>query len=990
MTGMPRRVSSPDFVGRAEELAILQRAMNRAAQEETAVVLIGGEAGVGKTRLVREFSSHARATGARVVVGSCVPLAEGLMPYAAVVDILRDVGPALVRSADPSGLLSRLVEEPSGAISTSDPAPRDFARGRLLASLHGLCLALSEEAPIVAIFEDLHWADASTRDALAFLARQSAGCRLFLVATYRDDELPGTHPLWPLLAETQRAGADHIELRPFGRAEVVDQLRGILRAEPDDELVDLILSRSDGNPFFAEELLAAGAGHEPLPGSLRNLLLERVHGLPAAARDVVHVAAVAGRRVDHRLLMLVARKPEDELLAHIRAAVERQVLVPVPSTDSYAFRHALVREAVYDGLLAGERIRLHREYAEALSDDPRLSAAGVASAAAELAYHWTAARDDARALEASVRAGLAAEHSFAFAEAHRHFERALDLWSEDQTAIEQAGLDLVDIHRHTAEMAYLAGSLDRAVALCQRGIEYADDDCCRAGLMHERLGRYLTVSGHDEESVLAAYRQAVRLVPDEPSRDRARVLAAMGQALMLATRYDESRRYAEAAVALARQVGDAARSEESHALCTLGVLLTRAGEAEQSVAALRTALAVARDAEVMDDIHRAYANLSDALRAQGEFEQSEAIAMEGVEVAGRYGVPGTIGVFLLGNALHAMFCSGRWDEAERRLRLAGAVAPGGVLSANLHAAAAELTTARGRFAEADQHLEAATGEMTFSAHAEMSAELCAREAELAAWRNDRAEVRRRVAKGLAVLELGQEADIAARLAAVAVRVAADEAQELRAKRGGTGGHSGAEDLAALVAAIEARNCVTPMASGYFAVCQAELSRLATGSDPAPWEAVVAHWDRWGCPYFAAYARWRLAEARLLAGARRELVAEDLATAHNVATRLGAAPLLREIEALLLRARMRLPSPRPEPEPETSPLGLTRREMDVLAMLGAGATNRQISRSLFISEKTVSVHVSHILAKLSVANRGEAAAEAYRMGLIDVGKVAADG
>jgi predicted ATPase len=431
---MGGRMASPTFIGRVEELQVLEAARRRAANGEPAVVLVGGEAGVGKTRLVVELTAR-YADRTRVLTGGCVPVGEGALPYAPIIEMLRallvDLGADAMRGlVGPSwpevARLLPALGEPD-RLGMSDQA----AQARLFELLLGLFGRLSEHQPLVLVVEDLHWADRSTRDLLAFLTRNLQRERILLAATYRNDE-PGQQQLGSYLAELDRGGpVQRLELPRLDQTQTAAQLVGILGASPAAELVDGVFARSEGNPFFTEELLAAvRAGSDELPPTLRDLLRGRVQALPEQARQVLRAAAVAGRRVPHRLLASVAGLDEPDLLGALRVVVDNQLLVTRPNKESYQFRHALLREVVDADLLPGERGRLHANYAQSLTDQPELAGATPAVLAGELAVHWDAAGEPIRALPARIQAGSTAEHIHAFAEAHRHFQRALELWEQ--------------------------------------------------------------------------------------------------------------------------------------------------------------------------------------------------------------------------------------------------------------------------------------------------------------------------------------------------------------------------------------------------------------------------------------------------------------------------------------------------------------------------------------------------------------------------------
>ena len=549
-------MASPTFVGRIDELKTLEAARGRAANGEPAVVLVGGEAGIGKTRLVAELTAHCAADGTRVLVGGCVPVGNGALPYAPIMAALRvllgDVGAGAVRElVGPSWpelarLLPALGEPEAGTAGQA-------AQARLFELLLGLLGRLGQQAPLVLVVEDLHWADASTLDLLAFLVRNLRRERVLLVVTYRNDE-PGQQLLGPHLAELDRGGpVQRLELPRLDQTETAAQLVGILRTAPAAGLVEDIFIRSEGNPFFTEELLAAvRAGSGELPATLRDLLRGRVQALPEQARQVLAVVAVAGRRVSHRLLAAVAGLTDRQLDGALREAVASQLLVTRPGQDGYDVRHALLREVTDADLLPGERARLHAGLAQTLTGRPELADGPPAVAAAELAAHWDAAGDLERALPAAVEAGLAAERAYAFPEALRHYERALELWARVPQAAELSPLDRITLLERAAQAAHLLDEYPRAVELVREALASVDlaADSARAGLLHERLGRYLWMSL--DEAALSAYEEAIRLVPAEPpSAERARVLAGYAQVLYLQARDAEGGRVAEEALAVA-------------------------------------------------------------------------------------------------------------------------------------------------------------------------------------------------------------------------------------------------------------------------------------------------------------------------------------------------------------------------------------------------------------------------------------------------------
>jgi DNA-binding CsgD family transcriptional regulator/tetratricopeptide (TPR) repeat protein len=1001
---MSATLTSPTFVGRSVELARLTEALDRAAAGTPTAVVVGGEAGVGKSRLVGEVVAGARAAGATVLVGGCVELGGEGVPFAPLVEALR----GLVRDLDEPGLarmgpvraeLARLLPElgPLTGAGTraplaGTPDPRSD-QGRLFELLLGLLERLGVEHPAILVVEDLHWADRSTRDLLAFLHRNLRQGRLLLLCTYRSDELHRRHPLRPFLAELERGRrVERLELDRFGRAEVAAQLAGILGAPAPAELATRIHARSGGNAFFVEELAAAAASGSDgeLAPSLRDTLMARIELLGDPTQQVLAVAGAAGARVEHELLAGVAGLPEPELLAGLREAVSAQVLVVDAGDGTYGFRHALVKEAVYAELLPGERTRLHARFAAALA----ARGGDGAGVAAELAWHWYAAHDLERALPAAVEAGLAADRAYAFAEAQRHYERALELWDRvSGDGGPEVGLAKAELLARAAEAAANAGAADRAVALVRGALAEVDagQDPLLAGQLTERLALHLRIAGRP--GAFEAYQEAVALVPPAPTMARARVLAGLGQALMLRARFAEARSVCQEAIEVARAAG--APEVETHALASLGTAIARLDDPDGGLARLWEARRLAAELGAAADEVRACINLSDLLDDLGRPEASVAVASDGLEVARAAGLQRTFGAFLAGNAAASLYHLGRWDEAARLTETTLELVDDEDLnSVTVRGARAVLDAGRGAFEAALGHLQAhrrLTGDMFIAV--QYPPVLAAVEAEVAAWRGRVSEAAAAVAGGLAALQ-GPLVDLrACMLLALGLRVEGDRV-ELAVAR---------QDQDAVADARLVADELLQWARDAFggsgvswrrallATCEAEWTRVLGEVDPRRWQAAVAAWDAAGYPYPAAMARWRAAEALLARRGDRGLAGDLLRQGHATATALGAEPLRRELERLarlgrveLVRAQPAAPPDGQAPEAATAPagadLGLTSRELEVLRLVAEGRSNRQVADALFISVKTASVHVSNILAKLGVASRVEAAAIAHRLGL----------
>ena len=591
---MANRMTSAHFVGRSAQLAELEAALRDAAARRPSLALIAGESGVGKSRLADELVGRARDQGARVLWGDCVELGEGELPYApllgALRPLVRDPDPAV--AALPPALRAGLDSLLPGLGTTSGGEP--VTQARVFEGLLALLETLGEDGPVVLVIEDLHWSDSSTRHFLSFLARSMCGAPLLVVGTYRSDELHRRHPLRPLLAELSRDPTTlMVELPPFTREEMGEQLEGILAAAPDPGLVERMYSRSEGNALFTEEILAAGLdGRGALPPTLRDALMLRVERLSPGAQDLLRWLACQPS-ADHELLTAVVKCEPAELLDSLREATASQIVVILPH-GAYAFRHALLREVVHDDLLPGERTEMHAALARAL--EVRIDAGDAgAFITAQAAHHWQAAGDQPAALTASVRAAAAAERVNAFPEAHSLLERALELWDRVPEPERLAGAPRVEVLQRAASAADAAGVPARQEALLRRALELVDEKAepRHAAKLLDSLSHSLWNLHRQDEAVEVLDRALALLPADEQSSAQAKVLATKAKRRMLQARFGEAEEAARQSLVIARAVGD--RESESRALNALGVSVGGQGDVDAGVEALRDALAIAQD-----------------------------------------------------------------------------------------------------------------------------------------------------------------------------------------------------------------------------------------------------------------------------------------------------------------------------------------------------------------------------------------------------------
>jgi DNA-binding CsgD family transcriptional regulator/tetratricopeptide (TPR) repeat protein len=938
------------FVGRAAELGKLAHALEAAQAGSGATVLVAGEAGIGKTRLASEVAGRARDAGVDVLLGRSIDLVGTELPYQPFAEALRPLGEGRPADGQAAGSQLRVFEE-TLALLTDHAAV----------------------TPVLLVLEDLHWADTSTLDLVVFLAHNLAGWPVLLLATYRADEFSSAERMRRLADGVRRSGSGLVlELGPLAHEELTALLTTRTDASIPATLTDVIVARSEGNPFFAEELLAAAGDQSgELPGRLRDLLLQRVARLGPAAQSVLRLAAAAGRAVGYPLLRALTALPEHDLRESLRQAVEHEVLVPDQATGIFSFRHALLAEAIYARILPGEREELHARLADELSRT-------AAASPGELAPHWAAAGRSREALAASAEAARQAEALFGLAEALAHLERALALWSAVPDAAGLTGFDLAGLCSWTAEIASQTGASLRAIELARRAIDLAGDkDPLRAALLHVHLGVYTYATGSNDAG-LAALEHAVELAPAQPpSPERAQALAALGTGLQMAWRHEESLAVCQQALMLARATG--ARPAELRALTVLGSNLAYLARSDEGLARLSQAVQLAAQSGDPAALQRAYISLTDVLTMLGRPRESAALAETGLKAMRSYGVSTTV---LVANQVEALLAIGDWDEADR----ASAAALRAITSSYpymLLIIRADVEIGRGDFDAARAHLETASATLREDRGLGL---YDAYLAELALWERRWADADAAVDNALAQAQSTEAAQIRVQLCAKGLRAQAELAVLARARRdaGALRDRLGrARQLldGARRAAAEAA-AITPNSAGWLALARAEYERASGSGGPQVWADAATTWERLERPPIAAYCRWRQAEALVAAGASRAEASAPLRDAHAIATRIGAKPLTRELRLLAQRARLDLAPPEAgssdgKPALEEI-LGLTPREADVLALVARGCTNREIATTLVISVKTASVHVSHILHKLDAPSRRDAAAIAHRL------------
>jgi DNA-binding CsgD family transcriptional regulator/tetratricopeptide (TPR) repeat protein len=965
-------------VGRGREIERLEAGLDVAAEDGSAVLLIAGEAGVGKTRLVDELATRAAERGFRVCVGRCVDLGEAIWPLAP----LRDIVASLIGDLDDEALElvlggARRVLAPLVPQLASDRAGETaVASDRLCDLVVGVFQRLAQRAPLLLVVEDLHWADATTRTLFTALARVGRISPLLLVGTFRSDELHRRHPLRPALAEIERRRhCERIEVRPLGRTATAELIAALGGVPADRSDADDIHRRSDGNPFFVEELVAARAsGVGGLPDTLRDVILARAATLDDAAVDVLGVAAAAGPTVAEVLADVCG--VDETALRETLDGLFTTALV-VPDRDEVRFRHELGREVLYDTLLPGQRARVHAELARSVSRrrPERLG---------EIARHWFAAHDAPRALAASVAAGRQALRAGAAAEAEGHLGRALELWDTVGEAGTVAGLDHAALLVETATAAEHARHMEAAIELDLRAVAelHGVDPLREAEVWLQLRDLYRFLNRWDDCAVTVA--RALALLPESPpSSARAEALANAALGEVVANRAVEAEAYARQAIAVAEAVGDADMMVKAY--ITLAAALDLAGDADGALAVALGNLARCGPTISPERMIGVYNALTGALTGVARYDEIAAHAERAVELARRTGLGGPRAGWVAERWVESLVVLGRWSEAEQLVSDLADLLDNPAEEGNLADSWGVALIRQGRVDEARALVEPAKATLARGHVSEVVPWLAAAVVTFAAAEGRHGDIATIVDD---VVDRDQPSVGGnSQLVATAIAAIAD----------GTAGGSAARDGGTRAASIASATRWIEWMEGlehdgrrpsieqrlHRDHARAQRERLRGSLDPQAWAQLAAGWEEIGFRYDAAYARLRHAEA-LLAGtsgrsaSARAAATDVLAGAYGVARELGAAPLLADLEDLARRARLPLPPSESRDRARgddraMTVRGLTSREREVLALLALGRSNGQIAKELFISTKTASVHVSNILRKLDVTNRIEAAA-----------------
>jgi DNA-binding CsgD family transcriptional regulator len=1041
---MAATTPSPRFIGRRAELQSIAVALRDVAAGDPRTIILTGPGGIGVSRLIDETERRVAALPKPFRVVRCRSFAgRSGEPYRPVADALHglvaglsdaELRASIAVGVDAiTGLVPSLASRigPPGVVPTLAPEHR---QARLLESILAFLHRLGDDRPVVLVLEDLHHADAGSRALARFVARVRRPGRLLTILTYQPDELTPGHPLVADLASIDEAMTPptRIELGPLGRDELADLIEGIEGTRPSASLLLLAFERSAGNPLVAEEVLATRRARDGVApgGTLDDLIEARVALLGPECRRLLRLLAPAEQPLTPEELAAVStayesgrhgvpprsatrpRRGTGGLDADLAAGLEdaRRHGLVVDIDGGLMVRHERIGRAIIADLLPEHRRRVNVALANALAERPAVAA-----------RQWRAAFDPTRARSAALAAADLAESAASPADALAWLELAL---ATEPPLDRPDGSESSQLLARAGDMAFAAGAPSRAVAYLENAVGRLDErtDRVEVGLLLERLGRYRRVLG-EHEAGLAAHRRAVELVPRGETRERAIVLATLAQSLMLDGWFVEGERVAGEAIATARAVGADARREEGHALCTLGIAKAWGRQPDESIPLLEEARSIAEEIGQLDDRFRATANLTTALEIIGRRDDAIAAAFDGIEQSRRDGLEAAHGNPLRGNVAESLFQTGRWDEARQMAATAleWSLSPEGFIDAAIGVAVVDVES------RSDEQTARLLGRLLLELrHAPDHQSLLnasKASAAFALWRGDVGDAARAIGLGWEMVRPTEDWVNICRLGDTLLEVAAArvaDAQERRDLLELSSARAAAQEaLAAVDAAIssaglEAQAPSRREAEAHVAAAHGYFQRLDGRDDPGTWGKAAALWASVGGSYQVAKARWRQAEATLSSTDAREgrrAARRPLLDALEISDRLDARPLQRELTELAARAMISL-GPRPSvvsddgrryvsitihtdgegeaigtafaPEPASArkdPFALSAREREVLALIAQGRTNREIGERLYISQKTVGVHVGNILAKLGASGRVEAAMVAVRLGLV---------
>lgn len=972
---MAARSARTVLVGREDALAVLLESAHE-TRDSGLVVLINGEAGIGKTTLIEHFSLEMSNVPMQVLAGGCVQLAGDPIPYAPLAEALRRFR-RIIDDKSERGIQARSEMDHLFGVQLKEQA---HSRGELYERVLRLLELLSEGTNgCILVLEDLHWADQATLDLVTFLARNLPD-GLLLILSYRSDELSSRPPLEALLAVIARERyVRRVDLLPFTKDELATLAKSTRGHPLSAAELDGLLTRSEGNPLIAGELLLNGdpAGET---SSLDEVLLVRAGGLSRKAEEVMRLAAVIGRTVSHDDLIAAAIIDEESLSAALRETVRCGLLTVDGQREEYAFRHVLTQEAVLRRLMPGERRLMHATVAAAFQS--RSETSRSASRAAECATHWYLSGNRSAALASAVSAGRLAATVYAYTDAWRQFQRALELFDKVEETQAETEVQRLEVMLDAAEAARWSGATDIALALAQETLSLTAN-AVEQGRISERVGQYLWDAGRQRDAQEAFEQAHQHLIGSPLTPLVAMVAASRAHLLVLSGRHDAAIPAARDAIETAIAVR--APAVEGRARITLGLCLTFGGSLTEGIALVLQGHKQVGSWGNLDDRRRADSNLSYALLMAGQTAEACSAAMAGLAMIRRYGLDAATGFALTANAIVLLRYAGRWDEAEQLIE---EVVPEELPAGHapyFHLSCAELQIARGNLDHARTHLDRTWSSLGDASAGMLSSDIQLAESELALERRELEEAKNRIRHAIHQIPDGAPARLILLVHRMALRIEGDIAEHAQ----WTGQIPSADLLIErelLITRVQQARLTSPSpeVEAIAATAEAEESRSRLTSDPERWQRAAEAWEQISRPRERAYCCYRYAEAELDVRRSSTDAVDSLRRSHTIATSLGATSIRRDAEDLARRSRIDLVPQRAEPtsQPPAAKVGLTPRELEVLRALVLGHTNRDIGKQLFLSHRTVAVHVSSVLSKLGVSNRGQAAAAATRLRLLD--------
>ncbi|NJN16365.1 MAG: AAA family ATPase [Oscillochloris sp.] len=991
---MTHRALSPNMIGRAAQLSELQGYLAEVQNGRGRIVLIAGEAGVGKTRLLREFVQRcAPIPHLTISSGSCYD-ERPAPPYGPFSELLRslaadpNVAPLAESAGALAGDLRRLLPELSAPITLEVDSDPLAEKRRMFQAIYQVIRPADAHCHLL-LLEDLHWADQASQELLYYLARVIENERVLIIGTYRTDEIHRLHPLAGLIARlTRDRRLYEIRLSPLSRIELAQMLTVTLGTQPPGDLLNMLYERTEGNPFFTEEVLESLIDHGSLPQmledaqhslplsdvaiplSIRDSIMRRIADLDPVSSAVLRNAAVVGRRFDFELLLHLSNLDESTLLRALAVLVERQLISEDTSgvEDRYKFRHELIRETLYEDMLRRERRIRHAEVLRSLET---LYTDRIEAVVDQLAYHALQARVIGPAARYSELAGDQATTIHAYREALGHYEAALE-------AYEQLGGDdrahRADLLMRIAYSAYLIDDLRRANEYWCEVLELFEQlgERRRAADVLRWLGRTARDLGDSAAAFQHIHSALERLEDAPPCRELAMAYSALSHLYMLAIFDDSSA--PEQCISWGRkalEMGELLADEAviCHALNNIGVAMVDSQQSAEGVAYLQRSLQIALAHDLPADAVRAYINLSGKLYKIGKHGEGIKLLREGWEYAISHNYLRGSGK-LLSALTWAEIETGKWDMVEQRLQtMDHPIFFGGSDWPTIRHVQAIIHWVRGQLPATRELLEQLIAEADNTHRVKYGHLLVF------------------VYRALGDLQAAERmADEMVRLIAIhsgtdtTVLKVGHLAYQLTAPLElylDLGRRSEALKIMAELEAAPMKNWIHEFQQATIlemrGLCADEISAAA-----GAFSASEAIWQAFDCRPDIVRLRRRRGE-RLLRGnaEQRRTAVEALQSARALAVELDFQYEIDKID------RIMADEPRRIVVETRNPAGLTPRELEVLGLVTRGLSNRAIAGELHISEKTAEVHVRNILGKLGLTSRTQAATYALEHGLVSL-------